>query len=129
MARDLCVAIQVELPIFTGQRDRGDLGARRQLIDGEHFLIADNHAFVGKQPSPQPKFERAGLLFLQRVEEDVPGNQWDIHCSAPFLCSTVNEFFCRELRDELSKSSVNKFVCRSACKAWLAVVFFSRALF
>jgi len=74
MARDLCAAIQSELLIFPEQRDRGDLGALRQLIGGEHLLIGDNHAFVGKQPSPQPKFERAGLLFLQRVEEYVPGN-------------------------------------------------------
>ena len=45
-----------------------------QLIGVEHPLIGYNDPFVGKQPSPQPKFERAGLLFLQRVEEYVPGN-------------------------------------------------------
>jgi hypothetical protein len=69
-----CVVCQDEPLIFTEQRDRGGLGALRQLIGGEHLLIGDNHAFVGKQPSPQPKFERAGLLFLQRVEEYVPRN-------------------------------------------------------
>jgi hypothetical protein len=45
-----------------------------QLIGVEHPLIGDNDAFVGKQPSPQPNFERARLLFFQRVEEYVPGN-------------------------------------------------------
>jgi hypothetical protein len=59
---------------FHEQRDHGGLSAPRQLIRCEHLLIGDNHAFVGKQPSPQPKFERAGLLFLQRVEEYVPRN-------------------------------------------------------
>jgi hypothetical protein len=69
-----CVVRQDEPLIFTERRDRGGLGPVRQLIGGEHLLIGDNHAFVGKQPSPQPKFERAGLLFLQRVEEYVPRN-------------------------------------------------------
>jgi hypothetical protein len=60
--------------IFTNNAIVAGLNAFRQLIGVKHLLIGDNHAFVSKQPSPQPKFERAGLLFRQRVEKHIPWN-------------------------------------------------------
>ena len=47
---------------------------RSQLIKSGKSRIGLDDTFVGKQPSTQPEFKRAGFLFLERVEEHLPGN-------------------------------------------------------
>ena len=42
--------------------------------NSDNSRIGLDDTFVGKQPSTQPEFDRAGLLFLERVEEHLPGN-------------------------------------------------------
>lgn len=62
------------------------LGLRHKnhLVVGADSMVGENDAFVGEQPAAQPEFNSRRLLFLQCVEEYMPGNDRDIHFQTPF---------------------------------------------